>query len=96
MYAFQKTFLDGTEGIRVEDIECIQGDSLSPFFLEFAYFIALPCPLQKLLDVGEFVATERATCKACDKPAGQFCARCGGVKYCSKVTSLLSTRKIIY
>jgi len=25
MYAFKKTFLDGSEGIRVEDIECVQG-----------------------------------------------------------------------
>lgn len=25
MYAFQKQFLDGSQGIRVDDIDCIQG-----------------------------------------------------------------------
>ena len=47
------------------------------------------------MDIGEFVASERATCKACDKPAGPFCGRCAGVKYCSKVFPHPSTCKTI-
>jgi hypothetical protein len=49
------------------------------------FCVGLPCGLEKLMKVGEFVAEKRTTCKACDKPAGQACGRCEGVKYCSKV-----------
>src|SRR5438046_2247404 len=42
MYAYKKTFLDGSEGIRVEEVECIQGRLQFLLLLEFAYFPALP------------------------------------------------------
>ena len=53
-------------------------------------WVALPCSLKTLMDIGDFVATEEKTCRACGKPATQSCARCRGVKYCSKVSPLNS------
>ena len=58
--------------------------------LDSTYFAALPCSLQKLMEVGEFVAAGHTTCNACDKPAVQSCGRCRGVKYCNKVIPLPS------
>jgi len=93
MYARQKTFIDGSQGIRVEDPKFVQGTyiSSSPDTL----ILALPCSLRTLINIADSVAKATATCKACDKPAGQSCGRCGGVKYCSKVVPFPSTCNII-
>ena len=45
---------------------------------------ALPCSLQTLMKIGDFVATERAVCAVCQKPANHSCVRCK-LRYCSKV-----------
>jgi hypothetical protein len=88
-YAFQKVFADGRQGIRVEDGRCIQGTHHLHSFGKRTYlfsFVALPCSLQTLMDIGDIVERQGATCKVCDGPASQSCARCR-VKYCSKVLS---------
>jgi len=36
------------------------------------------------MKIGDFVATERAICVVCQKPANHSCVRCK-VRYCSKV-----------
>ena len=79
MYAFQKVFLDGTTGVRVEEGNCIQGT----FFI-FDLILAIPCSLQTLLNVGNSVAVSDI-CKVCDKPASQSCVNCR-TKYCSRVS----------
>lgn len=50
--------------------------------------VVFPIPLQKFMEIGDFVAAESATCKACGQPARQTCAQCAKAKYCSKVDSV--------
>ena len=85
MYARQKTFFDGSQGIRVEDPKLVQGTytSSSPDRL----ILALPCSLRTRMNVADSVANDSATCQACGKQANQSCGRCG-TKYCSKAKPL--------
>ena len=83
MYAKGKQFMDGSWGIRVENGKNMLGNLRK---LVSVLTLALPCTLQELLDVGNYVAGEKTTCQVCGKPATQSCGRCQVVKYCSKVT----------
>lgn len=82
MYALRKT----SQVIRVEESRFIQGNQ---YLLRFCHApltlsAALSCSLGTLMKVGDFVATERAICMVCEKPANQSCVRCK-VRYCSRV-----------
>jgi hypothetical protein len=65
IYARQKTFADGSQGIGVEDPKLVQGTftSSSPDTL----ILALPCSMRTLITVANLFANESATCKACGK-----------------------------
>ena len=91
MYAEQKVFMDGQQGIRCEDSEHIQGIIIFSLLT-----LVLPCSLSTLMAISAAVASDGSNCKTCGKPANNSCARCK-TKYCSKViffTALLIYRNV--
>ncbi|VDC08015.1 unnamed protein product [Peniophora sp. CBMAI 1063] len=70
LYANRHCFMDGTEGLRIEELPIMK---------------VIPCALETLLNVDPEVATTATLCKRCGTDNGKLlvCANCK-IKYCSQ------------
>ncbi|KAF8197116.1 hypothetical protein BJ912DRAFT_1140725 [Pholiota molesta] len=71
LYATSHYFMDGQNGVRVEEME---------------YVKFLPCSLDALLRIGDDVgkSTAQDVCARCGQPGGLRCSQCSRAKYCGK------------
>ena len=57
-------------------------------------FAVLPCSLQTLLSMGDFIATQAHNCMMCGIPARHSCVRCN-IHYCSRVPPLVKVHVLM-